>query len=156
MPAIQTLMVSYLTSGVDLGSESASSDSLGTVRAQSLATITFVSNGSVVFSQSGTSVSNTAPATNWNTNGGTYVSAELISQQGTGAFDIPTSGIYGETRHDMTTGSLNLSATAVEVLNEGGESGEITIKLSVWDASSGGNRTAYGVYSVSATAIVTG
>lgn len=156
MPAIQTLLISYVTGGTDLGGESASSESMGSVRAESSATITFGTNGVVSFSQAGNDTSNSAPATNWNINGGTYVSYELLSQFGTGSFDIIESTMYGENRHLMSSGALNLSATALALLNEGSDSGEITIKLSVWDAATGGTRTAYGIYSVSASAYVTG
>lgn len=150
------MMVSYVTGGADLGSEYASSDSFGSVRAESSATITFGANGVITFSQAGNDTQNSAPATNWNANGGAYVSYELLSQSGTGSFDIPESTRYGENRHLMSSGALNLSATALALLNEGSDSGEITIKLSVWDSASGGTRTAYGIYSVGASASVSG
>lgn len=157
MPAQQALMVSIITEGTNLGSESAYSSDFSTTKADASASITFQTNGAVTFSQTGASRSNTAPATNWNTNGGTYISYEVISIDGTGGvINGPgESTLHGENRKNMTT-SMSISAVGSAMLNEPGPdgSGTINIKLSVWDAASGGSRKAYGVYGVSADASV--
>jgi myosin-crossreactive antigen len=163
MSAHQALMVAAIREGTDLGTESATSTDTGSVNAGASASIVFQANGSVTFSQTGGSRSNTAPATNWNTNGGTYVSYELIQSDsagdGSSGFNyannspFPSSTMYGENRYSMAA-ALTLNATGTATLNEGAGfgSGIISIKISVWDSASAGSRKAYGTYTVEADA----
>lgn len=157
MPAQQALMVSIITEGTNLGSENAISSDFGPTTASASASITFQTNGAVTFSQTGGSRSNTAPATNWNTNGGTYISYQITESFKTGSVQNgpAESTIHGENRKEMTT-SMTIQAIGSDMLNEptGTESGIMSIKLSVWDAASGGSRKAYGEYYVSADASV--
>lgn len=165
MSAHQALMVSTIREGTNLGSESADSSSFGSTRADASAAIVFGSNGSVTFSQTGGSISNTAPATNWNTNGGTYLSYELIYVDSGFEPDISDAGVsyangsalasstlYGENRY-LVSNNISVYATASALLNEyNNTSAQIEVKVSIWDAASQGTRKAYGTYTALAAA----
>lgn len=164
MSAQQALMVSIITEGTDLGQESAGSEDAGAFNAGASAQITFQTNGAITFSQTGDTQSNTAPATNWNTNGGTHISYEVIelSTSGDGYAEFvyannqpfSSSTMHGENRASMSQ-ALVLSASGIGTLNEQTfGSGLISVKISVWDSATNGSRKAYGQYTVSADATV--
>ncbi len=165
MSAHQALMVSIITEGTNLGSESASSSDESVTKADASAAINFNTNGTVTFSQTGGSRSNTAPATNWNTNGGSYFSYELISIDSSfdggsagvfqGVTSLDGSTIHGENRYSLSTTAISISTSASGMLGElSGGFGDISIKVSIWDSASGGSRKAYGTYGCSSSATV--
>ena len=125
-------------------------------------TITFNTDGTVTFAGSGvTNVINTSPATNWNTNGGTHISYELGVALEDGGFttisadngtatvtgSLANSSFLGENRHSLAS---NFVLSAVSTWPIGGlptiYTSDVTIKVSIWDAASGGRRRAYGIY----------
>ena len=142
--------------GVDLGSEENlwSDQSSGGSR-DATSSITFNTNGTVTFAGTGvTNVTNTSPATNWNTNGGSYLSYEIIdissTQNATATVtgNLANSSFLGETRHNLGASAFALSTTATWPVG-GGVSfyeGVAHVKVSIWDSPSGGRRKAYGIY----------
>jgi len=145
--------------GVDLGVEEsfASDQSSGGSRDAS-ASITFNTNGTVTFGGVGVSTTNTSPATNWNTNGGTHLSYETIlnsadNGSATVTGDLANSSFLGETRHSLAS---NFVLNAVSTWPSGGPTtiyeSTVRIKVSIWDAAVDGRRTAYGEYVASAVA----
>lgn len=144
--------------GVDLGSEENSwnDQSSGGSRDAS-SSITFNTDGTISFAGTGVlNPTNTSPATNWNTNGGTHLSYEIIQLANTinstaaVTGNLAASTFLGENRHSLAS-LFALSTTATWPTNGGVNVYEATvhIKVSIWDSSAGGRRTAYGIYRAS-------
>jgi hypothetical protein len=120
-------------------------------------TITFNTDGTISFGGSGVSnPTNTSPATNWNTNGGTHLSYEtIVISADTGTANVTgnlaNSSFLGETRHSLAS---NFVLSAVSTWPVGGPqtiyTSQVKIKVSIWDSAVDGRRTAYGEYTVTA------
>jgi hypothetical protein len=144
MGAMQQSILMYggVSGGTDLGSETYA-------RSGALARFTFASTGTVVASGVGGSVvTDTSPCTNWNTSGGTHFSYQVIDPNiGIGSINftgtLAESSQFGENRHALTA-DMVFSATAAT-----GEDANMTIKVSIWNAASGGSRVAFGTYNLS-------
>lgn len=145
--------------GVDLGLEEYGwADFFSGGSRDASSTITFNTNGTVTFSGSGDIIDlDTSPATNWNTNGGSYLSYETISfTLGTSGSATVTGGLasstfLGENRHNLGSAAFVISVSSSLLVNQlGNRNEQIYIKVSIWDSASGGRRTAYGSYNASA------
>jgi hypothetical protein len=144
--------------GTNLGSEeNAWNDQSSGGSRDASSSITFNTDGTISFAGTGVlNPTNTSPATNWNTNGGTHLSYEVLSFSNTvNATAAVTGGLaastfLGENRHSLGS-SFALTTTATWPTNGGTNvyEGVVDIKVSIWDASSGGRRTAYGIYRAS-------
>lgn len=158
-----TLMQPWVTGGTDLGTESYARGDSGDDPAIAVARFNFNTAGTVTVAGIGTTMlTNTTPFTNWNTNGGTYLSYELLSWDigGTTPGGLTFSGLtasspYGENRQQVSVTMFQLIASG----NFDSSGGDIiagyasaTIKVSIWSAATGGTRQAFGIYTVTADA----
>lgn len=144
---------------VDLGAESANgSDLVGNARNAS-ASVSFNTDGTVTLSATGDAASTSAPATDWDTNGGQYLSYELIDEVNQSADAItsisgslPPSTAAGENRQDLSATAFGISADSAWLNNGEALGGEATlvIKVSIWDSASSGNLRAFGNYTATA------
>lgn len=147
--------------GTNLGAEDyAWTDQASGGSRDASATITFNTNGTVTFAGTGDLVDfDSSPTTNWNINGGSYLSYEtLIISSDVGGTATVTGGLatstfLGENRHNLGASNFVLSASATLPVGEQGfRTATVYIKVSIWDAASGGRRTAYGLYNAGASA----
>lgn len=148
--------------GTDLGFEEyAWTDQASGGSRDASATITFNTNGTVTFAGTGDLLDfDTSPGTNWNTNGGTHLSYEVVNisfgapdSTATVTGGLASSTFLGENRHDLGASNFVLSASATLPVNtQGFRSATVYIKVSIWDSASGGRRTAYGLYNAGASA----
>lgn len=153
--AIKFTKLNTNEAGTNLGSEeNLWSDSSSGGSRDAAASITFNTNGTITFGGSGvTNVTNTLPATNWDTNGGTHLSYEIIqfsnTVNSTAAVtgNLAASTFLGENRHSLGS-SFALTTTATWPVAGGVNIYEavIHIKVSIWTGAAGGRRRAYGIY----------
>ena len=164
MGAIQAVMLMqpWVTGGTNLGTESYSRGDNPDDPAIATARFNFNTTGTVTVTGNGKSTPvNTTPFTNWNTGGGTHISYEIIGETVGGTTPgtltktggLAPSSPYGENRHAATVTAFQLIASGSFDSGSGDiQQGFATggYKISVWNAATGGTRTAFGIYNLTA------
>ena len=155
----------WVTGGTDLGTETYSRDDNGADPAFATARFNFNTAGTVTVSGVGTGAITSAPFTGWNTNGGTHLSYELLSQsiltagepnEGSITFTggLLPSDAYGLNRHNVSSALFQVIANATFDSGSGDSQpseASVKVKVSIWDAATGGTRKAFGIYTVAAS-----
>lgn len=164
MASIQQAMLAqaWVTGGTDLGTETYTRGDSPDDPAIATARFNFNTAGTVTVTGVGnTTPANTTPFTNWSGGGGTHISYEILSETVTGTTPgtltktgglVPSSP-YGENRHAATVTQFQLIAQGAfdsgsGDIQQGYASG--SYKISVWNAATGGTRTAFGIYNLTA------
>ena len=167
MASVQQAMLvrPWVTGGTNLGTESYSRGDSPDNPAVAIARFNFNTAGTVTVSGNGnTTPTNTTPFTNWNTNGGTYLSYEVIGRAvapiggGQGSYSVTgslaPSSPYGENRHQVSATQFQIICNASFDSTNGdtsaGSASQV-LKISIWSAATGGTRQAFGIYTVSAS-----